>query len=132
MIFNSVVVSIINFIFGKLIRVLSSYEVHETYTNYNLSVAIKLTFTRFINTGIIPFAVHIKPEDWFTTSGLTMDILFIIMATAFLSPLIDLFDPVWVMNKFIIWKEKRKGEKCKLTQAQLNKLYEAPPFDLAQ
>jgi len=103
---NAVIVALINFIFGKIIRILSSYEVHETITNYNLSVALKLTVTRFINTGIIPLACHIDPENWFTTSGLSTDIFFIVCATAFLSPLIDVFEPVWLMNRFIIWKEK--------------------------
>jgi len=129
---NAILVAVINFIFGKIIRVLSSYEVHETYTNYNLTVALKLTITRFINTGIIPLAVHIQPKDWFNTSGLSTDIFFIIFATAFLSPLIDVFEPGWIFNKFIIWKERKKGEDSRLSQAQLNKLHEAPSIDLPQ
>jgi hypothetical protein len=129
---NASIVALINFIFGRIVRILSSYEVHETYTNYNLSVALKLTFTRFINTGLIPLAVHFDSEDWFNTSGLATDIFVISIAIAFFSPIIDLLEPMWLLNKIIRCREKRKGKDCKLSQEALNKLYEAPPIDMAQ
>ena len=93
---NAIVVALINFSFGRLIRILSSFEAHETYTKYNLSVAVKLTFTRFINTIIIPCAVHYELDDWFTTSGLTTDVFFITVAISFFAPLIDIFEPFWL------------------------------------
>lgn len=99
---NAILVALINFSFGRLIRILSSYEAHETYTKYNLSVAVKLTFTRFINTAIIPFAVNYNINDWFNTSGLTTDVFFITVAISFFAPLIDVFEPFWIYNKFVI------------------------------
>ena len=93
---NAIVVALINFSFVRLIRILSSFEAHETYTKYNLSVAVKLTFTRFINTIIIPCAVHYELDDWFTTSGLTTDVFFITVAISFFAPLIDIFEPFWL------------------------------------
>jgi hypothetical protein len=102
---------LINFVFGRIVRILSSYEVHETYTDYNLSVALKLTFTRFINTGIIPLVVHYNKEDWFKTSGLATDIFVISIAIAFFAPLIDIFEPMWLINGIIKWKEKMKGKQ---------------------
>lgn len=105
---------------------------HETYTNYHLSVALKLSFTRFINTGIIPFVVHFKTESWFKTSGLTTDIFVITLAISFLAPLIDVLEPSWIFKKTFFWKEARKGVKSKLTQRQANRLCEATSIDLAQ
>lgn len=121
-----------NFTFGRLVRVLSSYEMHETYTKYYLSVALKLTFTRFINTGVIPLAVHFSIHDWFSTSGLATDVFVITIAISFFAPLIDVFEPIWLYNKLLVYLERKKGENSKMTQAQANKLCEGPPIDLPQ
>jgi hypothetical protein len=99
---NACFIALINFISGRIIRVLSSYEMHETYTNYHLSVSLKLTITRFINTGLIPLAVHYDTSDWFNTSGLSTDIIFITLAISFIAPLIDVFEPLWILNKIIL------------------------------
>jgi hypothetical protein len=55
----SFIVVSVNLFLSKIIRYLSSFEKHDTYTNYNLSVASKLTFALFINTGILPIFINI-------------------------------------------------------------------------
>lgn len=60
----------VNYFILKVVRLLSSYEYNETLTDYNISVAFKLTYARFINTAIVPIIVNINDNQWFITGGL--------------------------------------------------------------
>ena len=64
-------------------RNLSAKEKHETLTAYNLSVAFKLTFARFINTAIVPVIVNISSDKWFNEGGLVSDIFSIMISQSF-------------------------------------------------
>ena len=55
----SVVISVVNIALKYVVRALSRYEEAETMTSQNLSIALKLTAVRFINTSIVPIIVNI-------------------------------------------------------------------------
>ncbi|CAI2371715.1 unnamed protein product [Moneuplotes crassus] len=129
---SSSIVAGMNFSIDKIIRLLSLFERHETYTQFNISVAIKLTFAIFANTGIIPLFVNFSKDNWFTPSGLCTDISFNILALCLIGPILYIFDPVYI-NKLIKKKlEMRKGIRSKMTQRQVNELFEGEEFDIAQ
>lgn len=128
----SVIVVMINFILGRIIRMLSSHEKHETYTKYNVSVAIKLVIVMFINTGIIPLIVNWRRDNWFNKGGLMTDIFYNTISVSFVGPIIYLIAPAYLVRKIKICCAKSKGNKSKLTQRQANKLFEGPPLDMAQ
>lgn len=86
----------------------------------------------FINTVLIPLFINYDEENWFTRTGLVTDVFFNLIGVAFLSPLIYIFSPGYLYKLFIRYREKKKGSGCKLTQAQLNELYEGQNVDLAQ
>jgi len=69
------------------VRTLSIKEKHETYTAYNLSVAFKLTFVRFINTAIVPCIVNISSDRWFVKGGLVEDYSSIMISLSFIQPI---------------------------------------------
>ncbi|CAI2379579.1 unnamed protein product [Moneuplotes crassus] len=121
-----------NMLLGRLIRVLTSYENHETYTKYHLSVAFKLTFAMFINTGINPLFANFGRKNWFNQGGLMVDIFYITITVSLISPFSYLFDPGFLIKLYKRWREKSKGNKSKLTQKQANELFEGPPLDMAQ
>lgn len=73
-------------------------EKHETYTAYNLSVAFKLTFARFINTSIVPIVVNVAANRWFVDGGLVSDIFYIMISISFLDPILYAFDPFYVIR----------------------------------
>ncbi len=56
----SLVITAINSSLRTVVRKLSLYEESETITAYNLSVALKLTLVRFVNTAIVPLVVNVK------------------------------------------------------------------------
>ncbi|CAI2369250.1 unnamed protein product [Moneuplotes crassus] len=131
-IFVSFLVAIINTILGRIVRILTSYEKHETYTKYHLSVAFKLTIAMFINTGINPLLVNYGTDNWFDSTGLMVDIFYIALTISFVGPFTYLLDPSYLIRLCKRWRELKKGDKSKLTQRQANILFEGPPLDMAQ
>ena len=73
---TSLFVIVVNMLLAKIIRILSKFEQHETYSKYNISVAVKLTIAMFINTAIIPMFVNFRKENWFDRGGLMLDIFY--------------------------------------------------------
>jgi|LauGreDrversion4_2_1035121.scaffolds.fasta_scaffold297722_1 hypothetical protein len=55
----SFIIWFINLCLLLLIKKLTEYERHRTYTAYNFSVAFKLTLAQFLNTAIIPVIINI-------------------------------------------------------------------------
>jgi hypothetical protein len=55
---SSFVVIVTNKALLIVVRKLSLKERHHTLTNYNLSVALKLTAARFINSALVPIIVN--------------------------------------------------------------------------
>lgn len=131
-ILTSFIVVVINVTLGRVIRILSAYEKHETYSKYHLSVAVKLTTALFINTGIIPLFVNYGRKNWFDNGGLMVDIFYNTITISFISPFVYLFNPVYLVNRIRMCLEERKGESSKMTQRQANQLYEGPALDMAQ
>ena len=56
----SLVITIINQSLRKVVRSASLFEQNETMTSHNLSVSLKLTMVRFVNTAIVPIVVNYK------------------------------------------------------------------------
>jgi hypothetical protein len=80
----SFVIMAVNMSLLTAVRTLSIKEKHETYTAYNLSVAFKLTFVRFINTAIVPCIVNISSDRWFVKGGLVEDYSSIMISLSFI------------------------------------------------
>ena len=90
-------------------------EKHETYTSYNLSVALKLTIGRFVNTSIVPIIVNISSDRWFTNGGLVSDIFYIMLSISFLDPILYYFDVFYFLRLIKRWWERRKGANSIMT-----------------
>jgi hypothetical protein len=71
-----------------VVRYLTQKERHETHTASNLSVAVKLTLARFVNTAIIPVIVNVRKDRWFVDGGLVSDIFFIMISISFIDPIV--------------------------------------------
>ena len=48
-------------------------EKHETLTKLNVSVAVKLTIARFLNSSLILLLTNGNPKDWFKGGNLVYD-----------------------------------------------------------
>jgi len=75
----SLVIAIINYILKLIVRRFSLSEKHETLTKMNVSVAIKLTIARFLNSSVILVIVNPDPKDWFKGGNLAYDAIILIL-----------------------------------------------------
>lgn len=95
-------------------------ERHETYTDYNLSVALKLTIARFINSSIVPLVANIALEDWFDDGGLVSTIFYVILSLSFLDPLMDFVSPFYMIRLIKRCLSRSSGRNSVMSQADAN------------
>ena len=82
------VIILINNILKWVVRYLTEKERHETYTAFNISVAIKLMLARFVNTAIVPVIINIQSDMWFNEGGLVSDLFSIMISISFVDPIL--------------------------------------------
>mmetsp|Transcript_33747 Transcript_33747/g.52097 ORF Transcript_33747/g.52097 Transcript_33747/m.52097 type:complete len:370 (+) Transcript_33747:1480-2589(+) len=127
----SIIVVTVNTLLIYVIRRFSIYEHHETQTKMNVSVAIKLTIARFLNSSVILVLTNKDTTTWFDGGDLVYDATILIGLMTFQQPFMYLFNiPGWI--KWVKIKiEQGKGEDCTLTQREANVMCEGPPIDVA-
>ena len=86
----AVVVSFLNLVLSKTIRFFCSLEPFDTYTEYNASVAWKLSIAMFLNSAIVPLLVYW--DEWYGFDSMIMEVWNIILTNAVLSPAFLFFD----------------------------------------
>jgi hypothetical protein len=79
----SLSVSIANAAMILIIRRFSMSEKHETLTKLNVSVAIKLTIARFLNSSVILVITNGDPKGWFKGGSLAYDASLLILIMVF-------------------------------------------------
>jgi hypothetical protein len=82
------VIILINNILKWVVRYLTEKERHETYTAFNISVAVKLMLARFVNTAILPVIINIQSDMWFNEGGLVSDLFSIMISISFVDPVL--------------------------------------------
>ena len=102
----SVVIALINDNLIKTIRRFTDYDKHQTITKINVSVAIKLTFARFLNCSVILLTTNNNVKGWFGDASLAYDASMLIIIMALSQPVIYALNIGGKMKK-------RKIEKLK-------------------
>lgn len=90
-------------ILRKVVRSMSEYEKHDTWTANSISIAFKLTVARFVNTSIIPLIINSSFNSWIETGGLVSNIFYLILSVAFLDPFLYLINLEGWMKIFFRW-----------------------------
>ena len=95
------------FLFSVVLAIFTAFELNSTHTDYQSSYAVKAIFAQLINTILIPILVNrfLKKENYiYTTSGLAEDIFLLGLSSAFIKPLITMFDPYYFFIKYLkVW-----------------------------
>jgi hypothetical protein len=128
----SLLVVLVNFLLGKIIRLFSSYQKLGTYSEYHLTVATQLSIGMFINTGIVPLVINNSKQNWFNASGLVVDVFFNTIGISFISPLTYALDPMYIFKWWQRRRAEKKQQKANISQHKLNTLYEGAVLDMAQ
>ena len=71
--FIGIPISVINNIISKVLKRLTAYELHDTVTLHNTSVALKLLIVKFIDSTVIPLSVNYYVSESFNINGLATD-----------------------------------------------------------
>lgn len=127
----SIVVVVVNTVLVYVIRRFSLSEKHETSTKMNVSVAIKLTIARFLNSSVILVTVSTDSSKWFENGNLVYNATILIIIMAVQQPIVYAMD----IPGIIKWIQKKmamsKGDESTLTQREANVLCEGSAIDVA-
>lgn len=77
-----------------------------------------MVLARFINTAIVPTIVNSSVDRWFVNGGLVQSFFTIMISLSFVSPIIQLLDPEYILKKIKKWYYWGKKDKCPLTQGE--------------
>ena len=132
-ILSSCTISFINDNLIKTIRRFTDFERHETITKINVSVAVKLTIARFLNTSVILLLTNDRTKGWFKGASLAYDATLLISIMAFQTPVIYALNIGGRLKKRKIRKlieQQEAGEDVVMTQREANTLCEGPQIDV--
>ena len=101
-----------------------------TTTKMNVSVALKLSIARFLNSSALLVIVNDKAEEWFSNGSLVYDATVLLGFLAFFNPLYYSLNIWGIYRKIKIYFAKQSNPP-KLTQREANALNEGPPVDVA-
>ena len=132
----TVAISIVNTIFQTMLQSLTDLEKHMSITDYNLSFSIKLTVFTFVNSAIVPLISNVimNVNRKINYELLVSNILMMFLVNGFVSPLMWTFNIGFYLKKWQIWSiesKKNPNMQHKMTQRELNELYEYVDIELA-
>jgi len=97
----------------------------------NVSVALKLTIARFINSSLVLVFINSESRKWYKGGDLVYDATILICIISLTAPTMELISIPRIVKWLKISKEKAKGEDCLLTQREANTLCEGTMIDSA-
>lgn len=100
-------VIIVNGLLVFVMRRFSTLEEHSTLTNVNVSVAVKLTIARFLNSSLVLLFVNADANQWFKNGNLAYDATVLIGLLAVQAPLKTLVWPFGILKKIKAYLAKR-------------------------
>jgi hypothetical protein len=124
--FSSILIAIINMIVVFLIPILVKLEKHISLTDYHSSASFKLALAQFLNTALIPLIVNWKAGSYFASNGLINQVALNWVFLIFVTPIVEIFDPLNILKKIRVCIARSKGDKSELMQSEANTLYLPP------
>lgn len=124
-----VIVIFNKFVIGKVMHLITDTEKISTFTQFNISFAVKLSICLFLNTAIISFITdiiilnNIIGEGGFISNESQVFIL-----NALFPPLVFFIDPWSIWTNFKLKKALQKRKFNVLTQKQANLIAENPDY----
>lgn len=96
-----------------VIRRLTISERHRSHTDRNVSVGLKLTVARFINSSLLLLIINFdSTTSWFDGAGLVYDATVLMILMAVTNPIMYMINPPSMIKSIKACLEKRKGDQC--------------------
>ncbi len=141
----SILLALVNYILGVIIRKLAEAEKHNTYTGYYTGITQKLSVAQFVNTAFTTLIAKIvitsflgdeegsilKTVNFFGVGGLLEAMFFVFITNAFSTPIMNIFDPFYYLKRFNQWKALKNPESQIINQKQAHDLFEGMKIDMS-
>ena len=125
----SLIITIINSVFQKLLLFFTKLEKQICMTNYYLSYSIKLTILTFLSSTIIPYLSSNYYEEHLNHDILITNCFTMFLSNSFIVPITWIFNLDFFIKKLRIYIINKK--KKRLPQKELNNLYELLDMNIA-
>jgi hypothetical protein len=142
---GSIAILVINKSLQGLMRVISALEKHTSHTDYFLSVSQKLSAVLFFNTAITVLFAHFSlywagdevnnppnNDNVWGNGGLVENVWSILWSNAYISPIMNLLDPVYFLTIAQRKRVAKTVETLDMTQSEAHLIFEDPEFDIAE
>lgn len=96
----SISITIVNFIFNRVLLVLTNFEKNISLTDFHLNYSVKLTFITFLNTSVIPIVVNYLNGDWNNRQILLNNIITLFVSNTILTPILWGLDISYIFKKY--------------------------------
>ena len=131
----SICLTAINSILSNNLVALTNAEKHVSKTSFHTSYRQKIKYSSFITCCFLLTVYHflfVTPNWYFWSShGIIVDGWSIVVNLAFISPLMCLLSPGWIIKKIQQWWVKRGINDTSLTQIELNQMFWGDLFEPA-
>ena len=133
---GSLVILTINLVLKLLIMSYSSFQKNKSYSSESKGIFFFLVISQFANTALVNFMCQ---ADSFAVLDkiapglmlLAINMFFVFLSNAILNPLLNIYDPIYIYRSIRRWIIEKQGDKCTLTQDEVNVIYEDPEFDFS-
>jgi peptidoglycan biosynthesis protein MviN/MurJ (putative lipid II flippase) len=112
---SSITISTVNALLGMVMRRIAASERMKTTTHLQVSVAVKLTLARFINSSALLVLVNHRAEEWFNAGNLVNDATILLALLIVYNPVYYLFDMWRHIRDFRVRRAEMNSENYKWT-----------------
>ena len=110
---------------------MTSYEIHQTWTNFLTSVTFKLCISESIATGLLLYLVYSDEDKWFNDQDLITQVFIALIMFTIISPFVRILEPrKQMVRAFSIWKIKKWNSTKFISQAEANLSFEHIQFEI--
>lgn len=97
---------VINNLLSMVIKELTTFEKHQTGTDHNLSLVIKLLISQFFNTAMIYYIISkILPKPMLSSAGLVVTITSLITVSGFIQIATNAIQIPAILRWFNLWRK---------------------------
>lgn len=142
----SIVITAMDPIIGITTGKLVSHQKFSTCTGYYTAVAEYLSVSQFINTAFttlfakLVLSMQFNPQynllsdikitDFYGSAGVVKSTFFVFITNAFVNPIINIYDPIEILKKYLQKKAHEEGKNNTLTQQEANEIFEGQDFGI--
>lgn len=122
----------INSVLRSALKRICSFEKYDSWTDYYMAFAARLSWAQFFNTGGITLVLAILTHNYWGIGGLILSIHQVFVFSAFLTPATRFINISYHARLYQRRRAMEQGENSLMTQKEANQLFEDFACDFAE